>query len=365
MDSISAASESAPSARGQFADGVSARLHDAKVAATPDGLSITWSEGQTLWPWKKIVRREAPRGQARLGLGPTDAARLTLSDDDWLRLSPGKLGDARVHLGREALVGLGLMAAAGLVLGALFLVWPIASDGLARIAPLSVEERMGEAAEEQVQLIAQPCPGAAGEAGSAVLTEVAGRLASHSDARFPIKVTIVRMTMPNAFALPGGAIYVTSGLIDLAESPDEVAAVIGHEVGHVAARHVVKGAIRAVGLGAAVDLIVGGGTGAAAPIAAGVINVTALRYSRDDESEADSLGLSYMDEEGLDPSALARFFARMTKREKIKDGPDVPEFLSSHPDSGRRARLAQARAHPGAPPALTPAEWASVKAACR
>ncbi len=146
---------------------------------------------------------------------------------------------------------------------------------------------------------------------------------------------------PNAFAMPGGKVGVNSGLITLAKgNEDEVAAVIGHEVAHVALRHSNKRMSQAIaiGLGGVIletamrnksdtDRILARGA-----YGAGTTVGLALPYSRSNEREADHRGLYYSAMAGYDPRAAVSFWKKMQKA----GGGRVPEFLSTHPDSGKR-----------------------------
>jgi predicted Zn-dependent protease len=363
MASTSADSESFPA---RYVDGVSAIIVQASVQASSAGLLIRWDGGETIWSWREITRLDSAPADARLGLRGGHPSRVTMADADWRKLRPAHGGDGRVSLGREAKIGGALLAAATTIALIVLFGMPLLASAVSAWAPPSVEEQMGVAAERQVSAVFKVCPGPQGERGQAILTGLAQNLAAHSTSRFPVRVTIVRAPLPNAFALPGGALIVTSALIDTAASPDEVAGVLAHEIGHVAERHVMKGFVRSMAIGAIADLVIGRKSSAAAPIAAAAVNISTLRFSRDDEAQADERAIEYMQAMGLDPAALARFFDRVSKIEKKAEvaGVQTPEFLSSHPDTGRRAALARARARPGAPQPLSAAEWAEVKAAC-
>ncbi|TVR50962.1 MAG: M48 family peptidase [Puniceicoccaceae bacterium] len=150
----------------------------------------------------------------------------------------------------------------------------------------------------------------------------------------------------NAFALPGGKVGVFTGLLDLAETDDELAVVMGHEVAHVTARHGGERmsqifALTAVGV--ALDAALSGQdqqTRALAMAAYGVGTTVGviLPYSRRAESEADEIGLIYMARAGYDPRAAITFWEKMAERAKGASRP--PEFLSTHPsDETRIARL--------------------------
>jgi predicted Zn-dependent protease len=146
----------------------------------------------------------------------------------------------------------------------------------------------------------------------------------------------------NAFALPGGKVGVYTGLLELAKSDDELAIVMGHEIGHVVARHGGKRMTEATGLGllgavgaAAVDKKYGEGGRNAWILAYGGVTTlgVVLPFSRGDESEADIMGLQYAAEAGYDPRASVTFWEKMNAANK---GPRVPKLLSTHPVGDER-----------------------------
>jgi len=148
----------------------------------------------------------------------------------------------------------------------------------------------------------------------------------------------------NAFALPGGPIFITRGLLERLENEAQLAGVLGHEIGHVVGRHsaehiaksqLAQGLITAVGVGTSDDQ---GRGQRAAQIAAVVAEMVQLKYGRRDEMQADTLGVRLMSEAGYDPRALLEVMRILAE----SSGPDrQPEFLSSHPDPGNRHALIQ------------------------
>ena len=153
---------------------------------------------------------------------------------------------------------------------------------------------------------------------------------------------------PNAFAMPGGKVGVNSGLIELAnEDEDEIAAVIGHEVAHVAKRHSNKRMSQGVGValgGILLDTAMRNKSSNDRSLARGAYGVGAtvgavLPFSRSQEREADDLGLIYSAKAGYDPSASIRFWQKMMSKSRRK----MPQFLSTHPDSGKRIEFLKSR----------------------
>jgi predicted Zn-dependent protease len=144
----------------------------------------------------------------------------------------------------------------------------------------------------------------------------------------------------NAFAAPGGYIFVTRGLLALMTSEDELAVVVGHELGHVNARHSVKRMsemmLAQVGLavGSAVSPTIAKLSGAA-----GVgVQLLFLKFSRDDEYQADSLGVDYARRTGYDAGSMVTFFEAMQKNGDLSGGRSIPGFLSTHPLTADRIR---------------------------
>lgn len=149
----------------------------------------------------------------------------------------------------------------------------------------------------------------------------------------------------NAFALPGGQIFITEALFSRLETEGQLAGVLGHETGHVLARHsaaqmaksqLTQGLVQAVGV-ASSDAA--GGAQSAAQIAQMVGGFINLKYGRDDEIEADRLGLRFMRASGYDPRAMIRV---MEILKKASGGSGQPEFMSTHPDPGNRIEHIQA-----------------------
>jgi predicted Zn-dependent protease len=180
-------------------------------------------------------------------------------------------------------------------------------------------------------------------AESAVLTklvdDVGQKLAAASERPgLPWTFTILDDPVVNAFALPGGYIYVTRGLLGHLNSEDELAAVLAHEAGHVTARHSAvqmrktKAAERAVGVFGVLPVLGG--------VAARTAGLALLKYSRDDENEADDLSIRYVERTGYDAAAVPEVFAVLAD---VSEGSHkVPAWLKTHPEpEARRQRIGQ------------------------
>ncbi len=177
-----------------------------------------------------------------------------------------------------------------------------------------------------------------------VITEYVNRIAQnivlHSDAKVPFTIKVIDANEVNAFALPGGFLYVNRGLLEAAENEAEVAGVMAHEIAHVAARHGIeqasKGEIMQWG---SIPLIFLGGLGGfiIQQVAGLAIPLTFLKFSRGAEKEADRLGAQYMWASGYDPNALVSFFEKLQAQEKRKPG-TLEKVFSTHPMTGDRIK---------------------------
>jgi len=160
-------------------------------------------------------------------------------------------------------------------------------------------------------------------------------LVRNSDAKLPFTFQVVEDDIPNAFALPGGFIFVNTGLIKLASEEDELAGAMAHEVAHVAARHMTcqatKGQIVNIASIPAGILLGGGLGGYAARQAMGVSAQAAfLKLSRAAESEADYLGTQYLYAAGYDPTGAISIFEKIESMQKSKPGA-LGRVFSTHP----------------------------------
>ena len=148
---------------------------------------------------------------------------------------------------------------------------------------------------------------------------------------------VVNSSGVNAFAVPGGYIYITQGLLFRLTNEAQLAGVLGHEAGHIAGRHSVKqiGRARTAQVGSTVVGVVGGffGYGWVGDVTGLAASISMMSYSRDQEREADMLGLRYMTEAGYNPTGLVQL---MQILQSAGGGKGAPEFLSSHPNPGNR-----------------------------
>jgi predicted Zn-dependent protease len=201
---------------------------------------------------------------------------------------------------------------------------------------IALGKQLASEVERQAKIINDPVV-------AEYVNRVGQNLVRNSDAKVPFTIKVIDSEEVNAFALPGGFFFVNSGLILKADNEAELAGVMAHEIGHVAARHGTRQATRGeiAQLGMIPLIFMGGWTGYGIYQAASVlVPVGFLKFSRAMESEADLLGLEYMYKAGYDPTAFVDFFEKIETLEKRKPG-TVAKVFSTHPPTDSRIQAAQ------------------------
>jgi beta-barrel assembly-enhancing protease len=226
---------------------------------------------------------------------------------------------------------------------------------LAPLIPDSVDDRLGDALVGDFggRFCATP-------AGDAALQKL---VASLDDAPQDLRVEVANIDMLNAVALPGGNVILFDGLLKQARSPDEVAGVLAHEIGHVREKHVMQALLRQMGLA----VVLGGVDGNSGAV---VNNMLAMSYSRNAEAEADAYSMQALGNANISPVGTASFFDRLSALDGsagvVKDNAGITGYLSSHPLSTSRKEAFEKSIVKGRSykPALTPSEWIELKTMC-
>ena len=224
------------------------------------------------------------------------------------------------------------------------------------------EAQMG--AEAHPQLLAE-FGGAMTGPQAQYVAQVGSNIAVQSglgNARSDFTVTLLNSSVNNAFAIPGGYIYTTRQLVALMNNEAELAAVLGHEVGHVAARHSQRRQARAQQntlLGAAGAILSGillGDSSIGQTLSRGFLQgsqLLTLSFSREQELQADELGIQYLNRAGYDPRAMATVLQSLAAQNALdaalqgRDDATVPEWASTHPDPASRVQIALQKAAGG------------------
>ncbi len=173
-----------------------------------------------------------------------------------------------------------------------------------------------------------------------------------------ITVQIAKIDMVNAVALPGGRVLIFDQLVQEAKSPDELAGVLAHEIGHVRKRHVMQALLRQFGLSILLS-------GANSDLGGTLGGVATMGYSRKAEREADAWSRGRLAAADISPAATAAFFGRLRKLDPTAGNKQLG-YLNSHPDPGEREQAFAKAVQAGKVyrPALDPAQFAALKAAC-
>jgi predicted Zn-dependent protease len=198
---------------------------------------------------------------------------------------------------------------------------------------MALGKQLAEEVRRQAKVVEDPLI-------SEYVNRIGQNLVRNSDAKVPFTFQVIEGNSPNAFALPGGYVFVYTALIKIADEEDELAAAMAHEIAHVAARHMTKQATKSQIAGIAgvpVGVILGGGIGgvlARQGINAG-LPAAFMAFTRKDESEADYLGVQYLYAAGYDPNGAISIFEKLESLERKQPG-TVARIFSTHPMDAAR-----------------------------
>jgi Zn-dependent protease with chaperone function len=359
---------------GIYFDGQTSVRQDVGVTLGASGLEIASRDGRLLaqWSYDQIEDLAAPDSVLRLGRrGSATLERLEITDPQFAASIAARAINVdrtgmRQRRQRNRVIGWSVGATVSLLLVAWFGV-PAIAERLAPLLPAGIERKLGDAVDVQFRaLLDNRNLGAGFECGSqdsekpgrAALDKLVQRLQAAA-ALPPVRSYVVRRPEANAMALPGGQVYVFRGLIEKADTADEVAGVIAHEFGHVAHRDGSKAVLQAGGLSFLFGMLLGDFVGGGAVVFAAK-SMLQSSYSREAEAAADAYGAAVMNKAGGNARALASMLDKI-------GGATEPgmKILLDHPETKARItainRLAAAR--PTAP-LLDSGEWAALKRIC-
>jgi beta-barrel assembly-enhancing protease len=289
------------------------------------------------------------------GINGRDGWRLGLSGDIPAEIS--KMLPAKRRYGGW-IDGIGLGPASisfALVSAAVVAVVLFSPQWLAPLIPASTEKQIGDALVGDFGGRFCHTP-----AGDAALKKLAGKL---DDNLGDLQIEVAKIDMVNAVALPGNKVIIFDGLLTSSKSPDEVAGVLAHELGHVRERHVMQSLIRQMGL----SVVLGGVDGSGGSTMNGLLSMS---YGRDAENEADAHSVKQLGRGNISPIPTADFFGRMAQSEgDISDNSTVGKlagYISTHPQTKDRKKAFEKSLIKGGKykPSLTPNEWNELKTMC-
>ncbi len=251
-----------------------------------------------------------------------------------------------------------------------FILVPVMANQLAEYLPPEGEKALGDTTFQQIRRALdetglEPLRICEDAEGVAALGRIAARLTARTELPYPVEVHVLDHDMINAFALPGGRVVFFRGLIEQADSADEVAAVLAHELGHVARRDPARIALRSAGSVGVLGLLLGDFAGGFVVLFLTERLIEAT-YSKEAEAAADIFAHEALAAAGIPPSALATMFRRL--QAEAGDAQGFLAHFASHPTLGDRIARAEAAgaAMTGAlRPALGEDAWRALRRICR
>lgn len=356
------------------------RPHQRELRICP-AASVNDLHPLAVWPLDRIrmlsgsLAEHAPL-PLRLAGEPDNGQRLTVESGPplallaaWMR---GPQAERRARTRRRWLLG---TAVVWMLFLGLYFTGPALFSLAAGILPQRWEARLGKSTRDSIVNTLVHLPGVRSVNQDATndpnLKQLLARLEKGAPTQgYAFDLLVLDADFVNAFALPGGYMLVSTGLVKACLSPDELAGVLAHEMAHVTGRHGTGRMLREQ-LWAVILRLVTGSDGLAAQVAGSVITSS---FDRDDERYADARGVERLVGAGIDPVGLADFFARLEKdeaRETKSAGWTILSYVASHPelaerrDNIRRTMLATERENAPAPsPAMSPEQWQEFRAAC-
>ena len=360
-----------------YFDGRVSARRSVRVVVASSVLQIEDGTGRLIedWPYDQIESLNAPENVLRLGRRHNvRLERLEITDDALAAAIDGRAlqldRSGRLHKRQQlAVVIWSLLATASLVVIAWIGV-PVLAARVTPYVPVALERKIGTAVDAQIRATldtrhagaAFECaPGSNKPLARAAVAKLVDKLQNAASLGIPLALTVVHRPESNAFAIPGGHIYVFEGLIDTSSTPDELAGVLAHEIGHVAHRDGTRAILQQAGLSFLFGMLLGDFVGGGAVVVA-ARNVLQSSYSREQEAAADAYGVALMSKAGGDPRALGTLLGKI-------GGATEPgmKILRDHPDT--KARIAEVnRLSPTGVPAtpfISNEDWAALRGICK
>ncbi|HVW25679.1 MAG TPA: M48 family metallopeptidase [Polyangiaceae bacterium] len=312
-------------------DGETALDHVACASLQEGHLVVTREDGATLarWPIRDVRADPIHEGSVvHLECGAAPGTLVTVSDAELvarLRAEGARIGGTPG--GRRAImVGLASLLLFGSLMGGLWVAAPRLSARIAERVPLETERKLSSSMAGWVTRRTCSAPGV-----DDALRRMVARL--DPDHSIAADVHVINVSMPNAFALPGGTVLVTRGLLEQADDEDEIEGVLAHELSHVKHRHALAHVIRSAMLGGVWAVTLGDYSGLMVVDPKTAYDTATLRYSREAEAEADAGALDMLTRRGISTQGLVNFLQRNGHGEESELA-----WLSTHPASPDRVR---------------------------
>jgi len=359
---------------GHYLDGRTAARQRVTIRLMRQGLQVTTENGVTFfWRYRDIRQTQGfyAGEQVRLEKGQEIPEVLLISEtaflSDMRRLAPELTTHFHDPARRRLRVALTLLAALAAVgISAALYLWgiPAVASLVASHVPVSWEERLGQAVVEH---LAPPRKRCADPSRAQVIDKISATLTAHLlNNPYRFRVIVVNDPMVNALAAPGGYILVFRGLLERTRSPEELAGVLAHEFQHVLKRHATRALLQNVSSGLLVAALTGDASGVMAFGLESAQTLGALRYSRQNEEEADAEGMRMLIQAGVDPAGIIAFFEVLQRGDS--KGAALFQYLSTHPQTKERVERLKslaAQSHVRPVKLLPDYDWRDIRRICK
>jgi beta-barrel assembly-enhancing protease len=359
----------------RYFDGVRPVPHSVVLRRVSAGLEIVLPDDRApvLWPFAEArIDTLAPEARLhRVHAGLDTGERLVLEGDAFGKTFGavvGRFGRGRAGEASRTRVLFWCGAAVASLLFLYFFGLSAFARYAAPLVPWRWEAALGKNVEPQVlEIFAKGKPvqfcGSTGSPGKAALEAMVAKLVANAGLPGPLRVDVLDVAQTNAFALPGGRVFLFRPVIERAGDPDEIAGVLAHEIGHVIHRDSMRGLIHDGTLSLIIAAVLGDFTGGSTVAMLGNMMLGSA-YSRENESEADRVSVDLMRRAGADPRAINRFFQRLATKEPGKR--TIFDAFSSHPITAERIAEVEKLAAGSTPkaPILDPEQWSALKRIC-
>ena len=365
---------------GRFHDGLVAQTHRVELdyeRAGGNGTLVIRAEDQTelgRWPAADLFAVHSRKDELRLGANgqPTGARVAVRGREDVARILatlPVLHAKRRQQAGREVRLAVTATVALAAVIGAYLYGVPLLASRIVGLVPPAWEQSLGETVARQMEASLSEsgglpvCDADPNSLANRAIARFGTAVLEGTGSPFDLDIKVVRSDIPNAFALPGGQVFFFSALLEQAETQDEFAGVLAHEVGHVAYRHGMEQLISTAGTGALIGFILGDMTGISVAAGLGATIIDA-RFSRDAERQADAFAARAAERMDFNPAGLADLINRVGADDEFAR---ALALLSTHPltDDRKAALEILSQQRPtGLEPPFTAAEWTAIRSMC-
>lgn len=355
--------------KARYFDGKTSQPLEASVEILSEGLqisSVTNPQETILWPAKDLQIMELPveNRPAVIGCKKYQGARLIIAERSpylaIFTLVPNKnIKHASVATHGWRNTGILLLVSILILIGLLWGI-PYASPYLAKQIPADWDDTIGQYVAKNMVQDYEQC---VSPQGLKALQKIVDKLSKKTPIQNVLDVKVVQSGQKeiNAFAVPGNHIVIFDGLLQYADNPDEVAGVLAHEMGHVIKHHPTEGILRKVGI----QLILAGAFGSNADYLSELLH---LKYTRENEQQADNMAVILLNQANIDSKYLERFFEKLASESNVnqEEHAEIFQYFSDHPGLLERIQhIQENKIKINATPSLTPQEWNALKNICK